>query len=198
MERPFAEQPTAAGKSSFEFVDEKRLFSELNINEDTMFLDAACGRGEYSLAAAARVGNKGRIFAFDLWETGINSLIDEIMVRGITCIIPRIADICFLPLGNSSIDTCLMATVFHDLVQDGTEKRVLEEIKRVIKQNGILAVLEFKKISGRPGPPINVRISPAELDERLWQSGFSPVNRQAIIVGAYNYLSLYRKVRDRS
>lgn len=190
------EKPIAAGKSSFDFVDQEKLFSELHIKDDTILLDAACGRGDYSLAAAAHIGKKGRIFAFDLWESGINHLIDEIMVRGITCIIPRIADICLLPLGDGTIDVCLMATVLHDLVQDGTDQRALEEIKRVFKPDGILAVIEFKKISGPPGPPVNVRISPAELDERLWQAGFTPVNKQEIIVGEYTYLSLYRKTPE--
>jgi predicted nucleic acid-binding protein len=43
------EKPIAAGKSSFDLVDTKRLFSILRLKEDTTFLDVACGSGAYSM-----------------------------------------------------------------------------------------------------------------------------------------------------
>jgi len=63
VNRPQNQKTIAAGKSSFDFIDQERLFRELDIKENTILLDAACGRSDYALAAAARIGNQCRIFA---------------------------------------------------------------------------------------------------------------------------------------
>ncbi|MBU0909037.1 MAG: methyltransferase domain-containing protein [Proteobacteria bacterium] len=191
MTGPQKKKNIADDKGCSDLIDQERLYRELDIKDDTIFLVMSCGRCDYALSVATHIGCQGRIFAFDMLETGIDRLIDEIIAGGITHIYPRVCDLCTLPLGNGTIDICLMATVFHDLVQQGTDQILLSEIKRVLKPGGVLAVLEFKKISGHPGPPLNIRISPAELDETLRLYGFTPVKNREIEVGACNYLSLY-------
>ena len=53
------EKPIAAGKSSFNLVDSKKLFSELRLKENTTLLDLACGSGAYSIAASEYIGEEG-------------------------------------------------------------------------------------------------------------------------------------------
>jgi ubiquinone/menaquinone biosynthesis C-methylase UbiE len=185
-------KPTTAGRSSFDLIDPEKLFAALSIAKDSIILDVACGSGAYTLAMAPLCPN-GKIFAFDLWEAGIDEMIDKIVTCALTHVVPRVTDICSLPLGTGTIDICLMATVFHDLVQESTDRDALLEIRRVLKPNGILAVIEFKKISGPPGPPLGLRISPAELDETLRFYEFTPARDREIDLGAYNYLSIYHK-----
>lgn len=67
-----AEKPTATGKSSFNLIDSYKLFSEPGLKEDTSFLDLACGRGAYSIAASGYIREKGIIYAVDLWKEGID------------------------------------------------------------------------------------------------------------------------------
>ncbi len=67
-----AEKTIAAGKSSFYLIDSYKLFSELSLKEDTSFLDLVCGRGAYSIAASGYIGEKGIIYAVDLWKEGID------------------------------------------------------------------------------------------------------------------------------
>ena len=185
-----SKKPIAARKSSFDLIDREKFLASLSMSRDSVVLDAACGVGSYSLAMASRCPN-GKIFSFDLWEAGIDRLCDEILADAITNIVPRVADLCTLPLGNDTIDICLLATVLHDLMQDGTDQGALREIKRVLRPGGVLAVIEFKKIAGKPGPPINIRINPAELDETLRLLGFTPCRKAEIDLGDYNYLALY-------
>lgn len=181
------------GKSSFDLIDQEKFFRELEIKEDTIFLDAVCGCGDYALAAASRIGEQGRIYAFDLQEGIIDRLTDKIVAEGITNVVPRVAGPLSLPLGNNTIDICLMVTAFYDLVPQGDDEKALSEITRVLKPSGVLAVIEFKKIPGHLGSPINIRIRSAELDETLRFHGFTSVKPREIKVGEYSYLSLYRK-----
>ena len=69
---------------------------------------------------------------------------------------------------------------------------VLTEIARVVKPNGILAVMEFKKIDGPPGPPIHIRLSPTEVADRLGPYGFE--KKHAVDVGPYNHLIILKKI----
>lgn len=95
------------------------------------------------------------------------------------------------PGDDHSIDVCLMATVLHDFVEDTIDQEVLHEAARTIKPNGILAIMEFKKIDGPPGPPRRIRLSPEQVDDLLTPFGFKQAH--IVDVGPYNYLGLYKK-----
>jgi ubiquinone/menaquinone biosynthesis C-methylase UbiE len=187
------EHPVAAGKSSFNLIDPVRLFAELRLSKDTVLLDVACGSGAYSLYATKFIGAEGRIYAFDLWKGGIESLSAEIAAGKLVQIHAGVADVSRnIPLGEHSVDICLMATVLHDLIQVDQEEGTLREVKRVLKRDGGFAVIEFNKVEGPPGPPLSIRISSEELRDILSPHGFGLV--KTVDVGPYNYLSLFEKL----
>ena len=182
--------PIGAGKSSFELIDSALLFDELNLKAGMTVLDLACGKGAYSLAASEQVGANGAVFAVDLWEDGIAMLKQEAESKAIQNITALVADAGRrIPIEDGSIDTCLMSTVLHDFVQDGIVAGVLKETVRVLKPGGILAINEFKKIEGPPGPPITVRLSPENVEVILSEYNFKKQNQTTI--GPYNYLMLF-------
>jgi ubiquinone/menaquinone biosynthesis C-methylase UbiE len=86
---------------------------------------------------------------------------------------------------------CLMATVLHDLVADKVERQVIKEILRVMKSESTLAIVEFYKKEGPPGPPKRVRLSPEEVVKILSVYGFKQ-NRYTE-VGPDNYLQIYTR-----
>lgn len=183
--------PIAAGKCSFDLIKPDKLFDQLPLKRDTVFLDLACGRGAYSVAASKYIGNEGKIYAVDLWQEGIDFLRGEAADKGLWQIHAAVADVGRkIPLDDASVDLCLMATVLHDLIRDKTDKGALREVVRVLKNGGTLAVIEFKKIEGPPGPPVSVRISPDELETILSPYGFRPVTMTDL--GFSVYLSVFR------
>ena len=188
------EQPIAAGKSSFDLIDAGRLFEALRLAPDTRLLDLACGRGNYTLAACAHIGPAGRIWAVDLWPEGIDLLARESGARGLTQVHAEVADVSRrIPLAAASVDVCLMATVLHDLVADGTDAGTLTEVERVVRPGGRLAVVEFKTIDGPPGPPLKLRLAPDDVARRLAPHGFTPDT--TVSVGPSNYLALFTRER---
>ena len=189
-------KPTGAGKNSFALVDTKRLFDELALKEDTRFLDVACGKGAYSIAAAEYIGKTGRIVSVDLWEEGIEQLKREMAQKEISNLDARLADVSKrIPVEDNSVDVCLVATVLHDFIEDKTDDGALAEINRVMKQGGTLAVIEFKKIDGPPGPPIHIRITPGQTTGRLRPYSFGLIKEMEI--GPYCYLALYKAGQDK-
>ena len=185
-------KPIAAGKSSFDLIDVNKVFAAINLQPDSVFLDLASGRGAYSIEAAKRIGSAGIIYAVDLWEQGIELLKQDSASHGFTNIKPLHCDAGQVPLPGQSIDVCLLATVLHDFIEDNAADRVLAELQRLMKQNGRLVVIEFKKIEGPPGPPLYIRMSPAEVEEKVKQCGFTAESKEALEVGKYNYLVGFR------
>lgn len=180
------------GKSGSDRIDPEKLLAFLPIRSDSAILDMAGGFGAYTIAMASLCPH-GKVFVFYLREEGFERFIEEISDSAITNIIPNVVTSGSLPLGSETMDLCLLTKVFHDLFSQGSDQEALREIKRVLKPRGTLAVIEYKKIVGTPGPPVKIRIAPGELDETLRCAGFIPAIKQEIEIGPYHYLSLYRK-----
>ena len=84
-----------------------------------------------------------------------------------------------------------MATVLHDLVEAGTAAGALAELARVIKPGGRLAIVEFDKIDGPPGPPRHIRLDAAEVEALVAPYGFA--RQRTVKLGPYNYLMTFVK-----
>jgi ubiquinone/menaquinone biosynthesis C-methylase UbiE len=167
----------------------------LNLPQGITFLDLGCGQGNYSLAAADLIGPSGLVYAVDLWEEGIATLKERAAREGRANLMPLAAGASQVPMESGSVDVGLMATVLHDLVEAGTAAGALAEVSRVIKAEGRLAIVEFHKIDGPPGPPRHIRLDPAEVEALLAPYGF--VRQQTVNLGPYNYLITFIK-KDRT
>ena len=185
-------KPTGAGKSSFDLLDVDALFRELDLKKGLSFLDVACGRGAYCLKASAIIGSTGTVYAVDLWQEGIEELKARAIEENALNIKAVVSDVGRrIPVDDHLVDTCLVATVLHDFVADRIAQKVLPEVVRVLKPNGLLAVVEFKKLDGPPGPPRHIRLAPEAVEDLLAPYGFS--KGRFTDLGPYNYLMMFRK-----
>ena len=190
MTQHTADKPTGAGKSSFGLIDTDKFFQELDLKKDTTFMDVACGRGAYTLAAARIINKEGRLYAVDLWAEGIRILEKEAASKGIKNLKTFVGDVAHeIPVEDDCVDVCLMATVLHDLVAETVDQQALKEITRVIKPGGTLAIVEFYKKEGPPGPPRPIRLSPEEVDKMVSVYGFRQIRYTEI--GPDNYLIIF-------
>jgi ubiquinone/menaquinone biosynthesis C-methylase UbiE len=184
------DKPIAAGKSSFDLVDREKVFPALHIQNGERFLDLACGYGHYALYASQLVGREGIVYAVDLWKEGIEFLSQKIRERDIRNIKVSVSDVSReIPVESGSIDICFIATVLHDLIQDETDTGTMKEVQRVLTAGGRLAIIEFRKMQGPPGPPVEIRLSPEELNQYISRYGFRNITTTG--AGEYTYLSLF-------
>ena len=186
------EKPHGAGKSSLDLIHPDRLFEELNLKKGDTFLDMGCGPGDYSIIASSRVGAEGLIYAVDLWEEAIDALFKRVSALDIKNIRMMVGDVSQpLPIRAGAVDVCLISTVLHDFVEEGAAYKALEEVARILKPKGLLAIVEFKKISGPPGPSVRIRLSPEDVETLVLPHGFIPQRLRDI--GPYNYLVIFEK-----
>ena len=188
-------KPKGAGKSSFELINSDILMEVLPVKPGSVVLDLACGKGIYSMFLSEIVGDTGLIYAVDLWEEGIRLIGKEIEEKNITNILPLLDDATAqIEIDDYSVDVCLMATVLHDFEEMNKSGAVIEQVKTILKPGGYLAVIEFKKIDGPPGPPMKIRLAEDDTEKMVSGYGFKKV--KIVDIGEYNYLMIFKSIRS--
>lgn len=186
-------KPKGAGKSSFELIDSDILKGILPVEPGSVVLDLACGKGMYSIFLSGLVGDQGLIYAADLWKEGLVLLEEQIEAGEITNIKTLLTDATEpIEIDHYSIDVCFMATVLHDFEEMGKAGAVLKQIKTLLRPGGYLAVVEFKKIEGPPGPPVKIRLSGDEVEKMVTVYGFK--KEKMADLGQYNYLMTFQSI----
>lgn len=184
-------KPVAAGKSSIDIVDKIKLFDNIITDVRGAYLDLACGEGRYTVELATRLDNKATVYAFDLWRDGISKLKNYAQKNELECIKAEVIDITLgFPLKQRAVDVCLFATALHD-IPESKRRNVVKEIFRVLNSNGMLALIEFKKVDHGPGPDINERIDEKDADALILPHGF--IKGEVSSLGEYTYLVKYLK-----
>ena len=183
-------KPKGAGKSSFELINTQILKQMLPIHQGSVILDLACGKGLYSLFLSQLAGPSGLVYAVDLWEEGLQILEEDALKKEVANILTIKADATReIDVEAHSLDLCLMATVLHDFKEMNADQTVLKQVLNLLKPGGCLAVIEFKKLDGPPGPPAHIRLSQEETEKLVTGVGFKKISTADI--GDYNYLTTF-------
>ncbi|MDQ1269041.1 MAG: Methylase involved in ubiquinone/menaquinone biosynthesis [Thermodesulfobacteriota bacterium] len=184
-------KPKGAGKSSFELIDTQILEQMLPIHKGSVILDLACGKGLYSLFLSQLSGPSGLVYAVDLWQEGLEILEQDALKKEAANILTIKADATReIDIEAHSLDLCLMATVLHDFKEMNADQTVLKQVLNLLIPGGCLAVIEFKKMDGPPGPPAHIRLSQEETEKLVTGVGFKKINTTEI--GDYNYLTTFK------
>jgi len=108
------------------------------IQEGYTFLDYGCGTGFFTYAAARIVGEKGRVYALDRFPRQLEIVEKSLAKKGLANIETILSD-SKTGLPGECIDVAWMCDVFHEVQQ---RRVVLEELHRVLKKDGVLAVYD--------------------------------------------------------
>lgn len=112
-----------------------RILEEIPLKEGYRVLDYGCGPGGYTFPAARMVGGTGIVFALDIHPLAVKRIERISRKKGIGNIETINSD-CRTGLPGKSIDLVLLYDIYHDLSEP---ERVLNEIHRVLKPEGILS-----------------------------------------------------------
>jgi ubiquinone/menaquinone biosynthesis C-methylase UbiE len=178
---------THHGKTSKDILDANEVLNAASLKNGDNFLDAGCGDGYISIEASNLVGENGRIYAFDIYPESIEIVKNKIKAEKLNNIEATTVDITeTIPLDDNSIDLVLMANVLHGFVEEGQVKKVIKNIFRVLKPGGVFSVVEFRKVEGNIGPPLDIKISPDNVSIILKHCGFDI--GEIKLIGNYHYI----------
>ena len=113
-----------------------KKIDKTTIQEGKIVLDYGCGPGSYTIAAAEVVGRTGKVYAADIHPLAIEEVKRRAKVKNLDNIITILTD-CDTNLEDTSFDNVLLLDIYHDL---SDPQRILLEIHRVLKKDGMLSV----------------------------------------------------------
>ncbi|GEM_PF-73712 len=179
------------GRSSFWMHDPELAFAELALKDGDCFLDMGCGPGDYAIRASGIVGESGAVYALDRWQDVIDDLAAKAASRGLGNLKAIVSDITDpLPIKDECVDVCLISTVLHSLDLVDVGEILFGEIRRVLRHGGRLVIIECKKEEQNFGPPIDIRLSPEQLEVPIARYGFIKVGLADL---GYNYMIKFIK-----
>ena len=111
------------------------ILKEVGIKQGFKVLDFGCGPGGYILSESKRVGEKGKVYALDVTPLAME-MVKKIVEKNNLKNVETIISDCATNLPNKSLDVVTLYDVFHELED---QNAVLQEIHRVLKQEGILS-----------------------------------------------------------
>ncbi len=158
---------------------------EMGLDLSMTFADIGCGPGFFTEFALKVVGPEGLVYAVDTQQEMLDSLRVRIKAENL---IPVLSQEESLPIEDSCLDFAFSAYVLHEVL---STRDFLCEIKRVMKDNARLLIIDWDKIREEHGPPYGDRISRGQAAESLKEAGFSILKEG--VFSTTHYLFLARK-----
>jgi len=158
---------------------------KIGLQKDHVFCDIGAGTGIFSFAASGITSNK--IYAIEISDEMIELLIKRKEEGKVEQLEILKGEQDSLPIERNSVDRVLLSTVFHELE---SPEKILKEIKKIMKNDGLLAIIEFHKKETPMGPPVNHRISRIDLKKICIDNNF--MNVKTINLGENFYLSIFK------
>ena len=160
LERAEREQEEAPSKA----------IAALAIRPGQVIADIGAGSGYYSLLLSKAVGPTGRVYATDIQPEMLALLkqkIDRGKVGNVELILGTETQ---TRLPDESIDLALMVDVYHELAQP---QALLASVRRALKKDGRLVLLEFRKEDPRVPIREEHKMSVREARQELEAEGFT-------------------------
>ncbi|MCP6719428.1 MAG: class I SAM-dependent methyltransferase [Patescibacteria group bacterium] len=139
------------------FLDPVNILNKLNLKENLTAADFGCGSGFWVLPLARKL-KLGKVYAIDILEDPLSALKSRMKLEKIINVETSKSDI--EKTSKLISDSCDLVLMTNLLFQIEDKKKAIEEGKRVLKKEGKILVVDWKKEASL-GP--KSRVSPEEI-----------------------------------
>lgn len=156
-------------------LDPVRIWSTLSLADaPRVALDIGAGTGLFARAFAAHMP-AGILYACDA-----EPLMVDWMRQNLTApnIVPLLSAEATVPLPDGQADLIYMIAVHHELLEPLS---LLAECRRLLRPEGTIALIDWKKDGTQGGPPPEIRIPEHIVLDQLRQAGFSDLRQHPIL-----------------
>jgi ubiquinone/menaquinone biosynthesis C-methylase UbiE len=142
----------------------------IGLRSGMTFMDIGCGYGFFTLKAASVVGETGKVYAVDIDVSSIDRLKRKAAEKGLKNIRAEVGAAEETVFCDECADIIFYSIVLHDFRDP---EKVLHNAKRMVKPDGKLVNLDWKKKFMPLGPPLRIRFSEEQASNLIKQAGFT-------------------------
>lgn len=157
--------------------DRYEFLRSLGVGEGKAVADLGCGPGFFTLPLAELVGKTGKVFAVDVQQEMVDDLRARLAQQNITNVAVRRSTELDPAIPQRSVDLALLAFVLHEIDQRSS---FLLAAKRLLREDGRIAVLEWEKMETPVGPPLEMRVSADEIIADAAAAGLALVEQRSV------------------
>ena len=147
----------------------EKVLKDAGLGLGMTFVDVGCGDGFFTILAAQIVGKTGKIYAVDTDASAIERLKHKADKKGLTNIKAVVAKAEETVFCDECADIVFYSIVLHDFHDPA---KVLLNAKRMLKPDGKLVDLDWKKKRTTHGPPVRIRFSEEQAQALIKNAGF--------------------------
>jgi len=173
------------------FLNPDLIINEFGLREGMSVADFGSGAGYFTILVAERVGKEGRVYALDIMESALDSVRAKARAAGlenVEIIRTNLEVVGSSGLADQSQDVVLVANI---LFQSEKKSEIIREARRVLKDSGLLVIIDWKKDAGGFGPPDNLRTEEAAM--RSLAVGGGLVFERNFDAGQFHFGMVFRK-----
>lgn len=122
------------------FMGANRTLDWIGIGKGMRVLEVGSGTGFFTVEAAKRVGNSGKLYCLDINPRMIAKAREKSHQYGLDNVELIVGDATALPFAGGSFDMAFLALVLGEIPD---KKGTLHELHRVLRSGGILSVTEW-------------------------------------------------------
>jgi len=125
------------------FVSPVQIIESLALRKGDIVADFGCGSGAYVFAASKMVGDIGKVYAIDLHRDmleKINREAEKMNIINIDTLLSNIEE--KVQIESLSCDVAILSNVLAEI---NNIDKVLEEVRRILKPDGYILVVDWKE-----------------------------------------------------
>lgn len=154
------------------FIRPEETIKEFELEPGMVVADFGCGSGHYTIEAAKRVGERGRVYALDIQKDLLQALKSTAELSHLKNIEIIWADL-DLPQGSRLADTSVDFVIISNILfQAENRQQIVKETLRILKDGGRVAIIEWEKEKGKTGPLLEKRIAREDAKNAFLEQGF--------------------------
>lgn len=154
------------------FMDPQTTLAQLGLRDGMKVGDFGAGVGHYALPAAIAVGEKGKVYAFDIQQDVVSRLMADATQRGFVQLTAGCCDFEKLEATKLKEGVLDAAILSNALFQLEDKEGALKEIFRTLKPSGKFLVVDWSGPHGGMGPHNSHVITESEAVRLLESVGF--------------------------
>ena len=160
-----------------------QIMDALQIGEGSVVADLGAGGGWFTVRLARQVGPNGHVFAEDIQPQMIQALDRRVTRENLRNVTTQRGTPDDPKLPASRIDVVLIVDAYHEIEH---KVALLKNVSGSLKPGGVVAIINFKKDGGGPGPPIDERVDPEQVIADARAAGFELRRRDDFL--RYQYM----------